>query len=183
MLGQAVRDARDGYATVFGYYVNDPKRFGIVEFDREGRALSVEEKPEKPKTNYAITGLYFYPVGVSTKAKTVQPSKRGELEITSLNELYLEEDKLKVQILGRGFAWMDTGTMESLLDAAEFVHMVEKRQGIKLSAPEEIAYRRGWIGDKELLKSAQKYGNSPYGKHLKAVAQGRIYSILTENGE
>lgn len=183
MLGQAVRDARDGYATVFGYYVNDPKRFGIVEFDREGRALSVEEKPEKPKTNYAITGLYFYPVGVSNKAKTVQPSKRGELEITSLNELYLEEDKLKVQILGRGFAWMDTGTMESLLDAAEFVHMVEKRQGIKISAPEEIAYRRGWIGDKELLKSAQKYGNSPYGKHLKAVAQGRIYSILTENGE
>ena len=183
LLYRAVQNSMADEATIFGYYVNEPKRFGIVDFDKNGNVLSVEEKPELPKSNYAITGVYFYPAGVAEKAKRVKPSKRGELEITSLNEIYLKEGKLKVQILGRGFAWMDTGTMESLLDAAEFVHMVEKRQGIKISAPEEIAYRRGWIGDKELLKSAQKYGNSPYGKHLKAVAQGRIYSILTENGE
>lgn len=181
MLQRAVCDADDGNATIFGYFVNDPKRFGIVEFDENGQVLSVEEKPDNPKTNYAITGLYFYPAGVSSKAKVVKPSKRGELEITSLNDLYLQKEKLKAQILGRGFAWMDTGTMESLLDAAEFIHMVEKRQGIKISAPEEIAYRRGWIGEKELLESAQKYGNSPYGKHLKVVAQGKIYSMLSEN--
>lgn len=183
MLQQAVCNANDGDATIFGYYVNDPKRFGIVDFDRSGKVLSVEEKPDYPKTNYAITGIYFYPTGVSCKARLVQPSKRGELEITSLNEMYLRENRLKAQILGRGFAWMDAGTMESLLDAAEFVHMVEKRQGIKISAPEEIAFRRGWIGEKGLLKSAQKYGNSPYGKHLKAVAQGKIYSILAGNNE
>lgn len=181
MLQRAVQNATDGDATIFGYYVNDPKRFGIVDFDKDGKVLSVEEKPEKPKTNYAITGIYFYPSGVSERARLVEPSKRGELEITSLNEIYLRENRLKAQILGRGFAWMDTGTMESLLDAAEFVHMIEKRQGIKISAPEEIAYRRGWIGEKELMKAAQKYGNSPYGKHLKAVAQGKIYSILSEN--
>lgn len=181
LLHKAVRNANEGEATIFGYYVNDPKRFGIVDFDKNGTVLSVEEKPEKPKTNYAITGLYFYPIGVADKAKQVQPSQRGELEITSLNDMYLKEDNLKVQILGRGYAWMDTGTVESLLDASEFVHMVEKRQGIKISAPEEIAYRQGWITEKELLKSAWKYGNSPYGKHLKAVAQGKIYSIISEN--
>lgn len=183
LLHRAVQNSEAGEATIFGYYVNEPKRFGIVDFDKTGKVLSVEEKPEMPKSNYAITGVYFYPAGVAEKAKRVKPSKRGELEITSLNEMYLKEGKLKVQILGRGFAWMDTGTMESLLDAAEFVHMVEKRQGIKISAPEEIAYRHGWITEEELIKSAQKYGNSPYGKHLKAVAQGKIFSILSENAE
>lgn len=181
MLQEAVQNAKNGYATILGYYVSDPRRFGIVDFDADGTVLSVEEKPERPKTNYAITGLYFYPVGVSAKAHIVTPSKRGELEITSLNDMYLKEGKLKAQILSRGYAWMDAGTMESLLDAAEFVHMIEKRQGINISAPEEIAYRRGWIGEKELLKAAKKYGNSPYGHHLKVVAQGKIYSILSEN--
>lgn len=183
LLHRAVQNSMADEATIFGYYVNEPKRFGIVDFDKTGNVLSVEEKPEMPKSNYAITGLYFYPAGVAEKAKQVTPSRRGELEITSLNEMYLKEGNLKVQILGRGFAWMDTGTMESLLDAAEFVHMVEKRQGIKISAPEEIAYRHGWITEDELIKSAQKYGNSPYGKHLKAVAQGKIFSILSENAE
>lgn len=183
LLHRAVQNSMADEATIFGYYVNEPKRFGIVDFDKTGNVLSVEEKPEMPKSNYAITGLYFYPAGVAEKAKQVTPSRRGELEITSLNEMYLKGGNLKVQILGRGFAWMDTGTMESLLDAAEFVHMVEKRQGIKISAPEEIAYRHGWITEEELIKSAQKYGNSPYGKHLKAVAQGKIFSILSENAE
>lgn len=161
-------------ATVFGYYVNDPERFGIVEFDERGKVISVEEKPEVPKSNYAITGLYFYPRGVSAMAHEVKPSARGELEITTLNDMYLKRGELDVQLLGRGFAWLDTGTMDSLVDAADFVRMVEQRQGIKISAPEEIAYKNGWIDKKKLLESAQRYGKSPYGAHLKAVADGKV---------
>ena len=161
-------------ATVFGYYVNDPERFGVVEFDSEGKVLSIEEKPQCPKSNYAVTGLYFYPKGVSAMAHAVKPSARGELEITTLNAMYLERGRLDVQLLGRGFAWLDTGTMESLLDAADFVRMVEKHQGVKISAPEEIAYKNGWIAKETLLAAAQRYGKSPYGEHLKAVAEGRI---------
>ena len=171
-LGNAAKEAENGNATIFGYYVNDPQRFGIMEFDAEWNILSVEEKPKSPKSNYCITGLYFYPQGVSEMAKQVKPSARGELEITSLNELYLKEKKLKAQILGRGFAWLDTGTMDSLVDATAFVQMTEKRQGVKISAPEEIAYRKGWISKDELLASAEKYGKSPYGEHLKKVAEG-----------
>ncbi len=161
-------------ATVFGYYVNDPERFGVVEFNDEGRVISVEEKPAVPKSNYAITGLYFYPAGVSAMARNVQPSARGELEITTLNEMYLQRGRLDVQLLGRGFAWLDTGTMDSLVEAADFVRMVEKRQGIKISAPEEIAYKFGWISKEKLLESAERYGKSPYGMHLKAVADGKV---------
>lgn len=175
LLRNAVMDAEEQKrATVFGYYVNDPERFGIVEFDSNGKVISVEEKPEHPKSNYAITGLYFYPAGVSARAKEVRPSARGELEITTLNEMYLKDGTLDVQLLGRGFAWLDTGTMDSLVEAADFVQMVEKRQGIKISAPEEIAYNNGWIDTEKLLESAEKYGKSPYGAHLKSVAQGRI---------
>ena len=161
-------------ATVFGYYVNDPERFGVVEFDDDGRVISVEEKPKQPKSNYAITGLYFYPRGVSAMAHEVKPSARGELEITTLNDMYLRQGTLDVQLLGRGFAWLDTGTMDSLVDAADFVRMVEQRQGIKISAPEEIAYRNGWIDKEKLLESAERYGKSPYGAHLRAVAEGRV---------
>ena len=161
-------------ATVFGYYVNDPQRFGIVEFDADGRVVSVEEKPACPKSNYAITGLYFYPAGVSQMAHAVRPSSRGELEITTLNDMYLQKNALDVQLLGRGFAWLDTGTMDSLVEAADFVQMVEKRQGIKISAPEEIAYKYGWISYEKLLESAERYGKSPYGAHLKAVAEGKL---------
>lgn len=175
MLKKAVARAyEEQHATVFGYYVHDPERFGIVEFDDDGKVLSVEEKPKHPKSNYAITGLYFYPAGVSEMAKNVRPSDRGELEITTLNDMYLKEDRLNVQLLGRGFAWLDTGTMDSLVGAADFVRMVEKRQGIKISAPEEIAFRNEWIDKDTLLKSAKKYGKSPYGAHLKAVAEGKI---------
>lgn len=161
-------------ATVFGYYVNDPERFGVVEFDGGGRVVCIEEKPKRPKSNYAVTGLYFYPKGVSAMAHQVKPSVRGELEITTLNAMYLEQQRLDVQLLGRGFAWLDTGTMESLLDAADFVRMVEKHQGVKISAPEEIAYKNGWIAKETLLAAAQRYGKSPYGEHLKTVAEGRI---------
>ena len=176
ILKAAVEDAEaNGRATVFGYYVPDPERFGVVAFDEEGRATSIEEKPAEPKSNYAVTGLYFYPAGVSAKANEVKPSARGELEITTLNEMYLNEGKLDVQLLGRGFAWLDTGTMDSLIEAASFVQMVEKRQGIKISAPEEIAFRYGWIDKEGLLKSAEKYGKSPYGQHLKAVAEGKVH--------
>lgn len=175
ILKNAVKNAQEnGRATVFGYYVNDPERFGIVEFDEAGRVVSVEEKPAHPKSNYAITGLYFYPGRVSSLAKQVRPSARGELEITSLNDLYLQDGKLDVQLLGRGFAWLDTGTMDSLVDAADFVRMVERRQGIKISAPEEIAYKNGWITKEKLLESAQRYGKSPYGQHLKQVAENKI---------
>lgn len=177
ILREAVADAeKNKRATVFGYYVNDPERFGVVAFDLSGRATSLEEKPKNPKSNYAVTGLYFYPAGVSVKAKQVKPSDRGELEITSLNEMYLKEDTLDVQLLGRGFAWLDTGTIDSLVEAAEFVQMIEKRQGVKISAPEEIAYRYGWISKEKLIESADRYGKSPYGQHLKNVADGRLFS-------
>lgn len=173
-LREAVTTAERGQATIFGYYVNDPERFGIMEFDACGKVLSVEEKPVKPKSNYCITGLYFYPKGVSRMAKQVKPSDRGELEITALNKLYLQEDRLNAQILGRGYAWLDTGTMDSLVEAADFVQMIEKRQGVKISAPEEIAFRNGWIDRDTLLQSANRYGKSPYGQHLKNVADGKI---------
>ena len=175
ILRTAVENAeKNARATVFGYYVTDPERFGVVEFDEAGKVISIEEKPREPKSNYAVTGLYFYPRGVSAMAHCVRPSARGELEITSLNELYLQKDALDVQLLGRGFAWLDTGTMDSLVDAADFVRMVEKRQGIKISAPEELAYKNGWISRDTLLESAQRYGKSPYGAHLKAVADGKV---------
>ena len=161
-------------ATVFGYYVNDPERFGVVEFDESGKVISVEEKPKQPKSNYAITGLYFDPKGVSAMAHEVKPSARGELEITTLNDMYLKQGMLDVQLLGRGFAWLDTGTMDSLVDAADFVRMIEQRQGIKISAPEEIAYRNGWIDKEKLLESAARYGKSPSGAHLRAVAEGKV---------
>lgn len=178
ILQSATSNAEKGRATVFGYYVTDPERFGIVEFDDAGKVISVEEKPKHPKSNYAITGLYFYPAGVSKKAAEVKPSARGELEITTLNEMYLLEGNLDVELLGRGFAWLDTGTMDSLVDAADFVCMIEKRQGVKISAPEEIAYRFGWIDKEELLHSAEKYGKSPYGAHLRTVAEGTIKSSV-----
>lgn len=172
-LLKAKQDAEEkGRATIFGYHVNDPERFGIVEFDKRGRVLSVEEKPAKPKSNYCITGLYFYPKGVSKMARNVKPSARGELEITTLNDMYLKKKKLDVQLLGRGYAWLDTGTMDSLLEAANYVQIVSKRQNIVISAPEEIAYKYKWINKKKLLESAQRYGKSPYGEHLKAVASG-----------
>ena len=175
ILRAAVENAeQNARATVFGYYVTDPERFGVVEFDENGRVISVEEKPKQPKSNYAITGLYFYPKGVSAMAHGVKPSARGELEITTLNEMYLNQGELDVQLLGRGFAWLDTGTMDSLVEAADFVQMVEKRQGIKISAPEEIAYKNGWITKEKLLESAERYGKSPYGAHLKAVAEGKV---------
>ena len=174
ILRAAVANAEGGRATVFGYYVSDPERFGVVAFDENGKATSIEEKPQSPKSNYAVTGLYFYPSDVSLRAKQVQPSPRGELEITTLNEMYLADGLLDVQLLGRGFAWLDTGTFNSLLDAANFVETVEKRQGITISAPEEIAYVNGWIGKEKLLESAASYGKSPYGDHLKAVANGRV---------
>ena len=177
ILEKARRNAENGRATVFGYYVPDPERFGIVEFDENEKVLSVEEKPAQPKSNYAITGLYFYPAGVSQLAKQVKPSKRGELEITTLNDLYLQRGILDAKIFGRGFAWLDTGTMESLLEAAEFVHMVEKRQGMKISAPEEIAFRFGWISTQQLLESAELYGKSPYGHHLRQVAEEKFVSF------
>ena len=174
ILLHASEQAKKGRATIFGYYVNDPERFGIVEFDKDGKVLSVEEKPKHPKSNYCITGLYFYDSRVCEFAKKVKPSARGELEITDLNRMYLEDGTLDVERLGRGFAWLDTGTMDSLLEASEFVHMVENRQGIQISAPEEIAYIRGWIDEKQLMESAEHYGKSPYGTHLKAVAEGKI---------
>ena len=174
ILRAAVKDAQEDRATVFGYYVNDPERFGVVAFDEAGRATSIEEKPQNPKSNYAVTGLYFYPAGVSAKAHEVQPSARGELEITTLNEMYLNEGRLGVQLLGRGFAWLDTGTMDSLVEAADFVQTISKRQGITISAPEEIGYVNKWIDRDKLLASAERYGKSPYGKHLRLVAEGKV---------
>ena len=173
-LKKATDNAEKGCATIFGYYVNDPNRFGVVEFDEDLNIKSIEEKPVFPKSNYCITGLYFYPKGVSDEAEKVKPSSRGELEITSLNTIYLKKNLLNVVILGRGFAWLDTGTMDSLVDATEYVQMIEKRQGVKISAPEEIAYRRGWITKKQLLESAKRYGKSPYGEHLKNVAEDKL---------
>lgn len=174
LLREAADDAGEGKATVFGYYVNDPKRFGIVEFDGEGRVISVEEKPQEPKSNYCITGLYFYDGRVTGYAKQVKPSVRGELEITDLNRMYLKDGSLNVKLLGRGFAWLDTGTVDSLAEATDFVQTLQKRQSVEISAPEEIAYVNGWVTKEELLKSAVRYGKSPYGEHLKQVADGRI---------
>ena len=173
-LSEARENAERGYATIFGYYVEDPQRFGIMEFDEEWNVISVEEKPDNPKSNYCITGLYFYPKGVSQKAAKVIPSARGEVEITTLNEMYLREGTLKAKILGRGYAWLDTGTVDSLTEAADFVQMIEKRQGVKISAPEEIAFRKGWINKEDLLESSMRYGKSPYGLHLKKVAEGAL---------
>ena len=174
VLKQASANAENGRATIFGYYVTDPERFGIVEFDENGKVLSVEEKPKQPKSNYCITGLYFYPKGVSAMAHEVKPSARGELEITTLNDMYLQLGLLDVQLLGRGYAWLDTGTMDSLVDASDFVRTIETRQSSQISAPEEIAYSHGWIDQPTLLESAALYGKSPYGQHLKNVAEGKI---------
>jgi glucose-1-phosphate thymidylyltransferase len=179
-LSMAKKAAEAGSATVFGYYVEDPERFGIMEVERvkneDGgfRVLSVEEKPEHPKSNYAISGLYFYPAGVSDKAAQVTPSERGELEITSLNDMYLKEGLLKSQLLGRGYTWMDAGTFDSLRKATNFVCMVEQYQGMSISAPEEIAYRYGWIDKAQLSKSAERYGKSPYGEHLMNVLEDKV---------
>ena len=166
--------SRENGATVFGYYVDDPERFGVVEFDRSGRAISIEEKPEQPKSHYAVTGLYFYDKKVCERAKSLTPSKRGELEITDLNRVYLEEGTLNVVILGRGFVWMDTGTIDALSEASEFIRVVENREKIQISSPEEIAYRNKWITRQQLVESAQLYGKSLYGKHLRNVAEGRL---------
>ncbi len=175
LLRGAVKNAEEqGRATVFGYYVRDPERFGVVAFDEAGRVTSIEEKPKEPKSSYAVTGLYFYPGDVSRRAAQVKPSPRGELEITTLNSLYLDDGLLDVQLLGRGFAWLDTGTFSSLLEAANFVETVENRQGITISAPEEIAFINGWITREALLESAEAHGKSPYGDHLRAVARGRV---------
>lgn len=173
-LRAAVKNAQNGKATIFGYYVHDPERFGIVEFDHNRNVISVEEKPNNPKSNFAITGLYFYPAGVSKMAKQVKPSARGELEITDLNRMYLENNDLMVQILGRGFAWFDTGTMESLIEAAVFVQTVQNRQSVVISAPEEIAFYANWITKEQLLKTADTYGKSPYGQHLRNVAENKF---------
>lgn len=173
VLQSAKEKADKGKATIFGYHVNDPERFGIVEFDSKGKVLSVEEKPKHPKSNYCITGLYFYPKGVSAMAKQVKPSARGELEITTLNDMYLKKNKLGVELLGRGYAWLDTGTMDSLLEASNYIQIVTKRQNYVISAPEEIAYKYKWINKKQLLESAKAYGKSPYGEHLRTVAEDK----------
>ena len=175
LLREAVKNAEENKrASVFGYYVEDPERFGVVEFDKDGKVISIEEKPKQPKSNYAVTGLYFYDNSVVEKAKKMKPSARGELEITDLNRVFLEENALDVKLLGRGYAWLDTGTMDSLIEAGQFVQMIEKRQGIKISAIEEIAYKNGWISKEKLLESAERYGKSTYGAHLKKVAEGLI---------
>lgn len=174
-LADAVKNAQNGDATIFGYYVRDPQRFGVVEFDSKRTVLSVEEKPRNPKSNYCITGLYFYPAGVAQMAEQVRPSLRGELEITTLNDMYLKRGQLKVQILGRGFAWMDTGTMDSLMEASVFVQTVQNRQGVVISAPEEIAYHEKWIDKSQLVAAAEAYGKSPYGEHLRLVAEDKIF--------
>ena len=181
-LVRAVNDAQNnGGATVFGYHVDDPERFGVVEFDENYNAISIEEKPEKPKSNYAVTGLYFYDSRVCEFAKQVKPSARGELEITTLNQMYLEDGTLNVVTLGRGYAWLDTGTMESLYEASEFVRAVERSQGLSVSVIEEIAYNNGWISRDELLAAAEKYGKSVYGQHLIKVAEGKIVPHIERN--
>lgn len=164
----------EGRATVFGYYVDDPERFGVVEFDENGKAISLEEKPEVPKSNYAVTGLYFYDNRVCEYAKTLKPSPRGELEITDLNRIYLENGNLDVITLGRGYGWLDTGTVDSLTEASEYVKVIETRQGLKIACLEEISYKNGWIDKETLLQSAEQYGKSPYGQHLKNVAMGKV---------
>ena len=177
ILARACTNAEEGRATVFGYHVHDPERFGVVEFDDTGKAISIEEKPLQPKSNYAVTGLYFYPKGVAARAEQVKPSARGELEITTLNDMYLQDGTLSVELLGRGFAWLDTGTFKSLLEAAEFVEMNQSRQNIQISAPEEIAYVKGWITKEQLLEAAKAYGKSPYGEHLCRVAEDKLRLI------
>lgn len=174
ILANANQNAQNGTATVFGYHVSDPERFGVVEFDETGKAISIEEKPTVPKSNYAVTGLYFYPAGVAQKAEQVKPSARGELEITTLNEMYLNEGTLAVELLGRGFAWLDTGTFKSLLEAAQFVEMNQSRQSVQISAPEEIAYIKGWITKEQLLNAAEAYGKSSYGDHLRQVTFDKL---------
>ena len=174
MLKSAAKRAEEGRASVFGFYVNDPERFGVVEFDENYKALSIEEKPANPKSNYAVTGLYFYPSGVSEMAKQVKPSARGELEITTLNQMYLEKGLLDCDIMGRGFSWLDTGTMDSLMQAAGFIQTIQNMQGIIVASPEEIAYRYRMIDKEQLLSAAEKYGKSPYGHHLRMVAEGRM---------
>ena len=177
ILARACENAENGRATVFGYHVHDPERFGVVEFDETGKAISIEEKPAHPKSNYAVTGLYFYPKGVAERAEQVKPSARGELEITTLNDMYLQDGSLSVELLGRGFAWLDTGTFKSLLEAAEFVEMNQSRQNVQISAPEEIAYVKGWINRDQLLEAAAAYGKSPYGEHLRRVADDKLRFI------
>ncbi len=177
ILARACENAENGRATVFGYHVHDPERFGVVEFDEAGKAISIEEKPKCPKSHYAVTGLYFYPKGVAERAEQVKPSARGELEITTLNDMYLQDGSLSVELLGRGFAWLDTGTFKSLLEAAEFVEMSQSRQNIQISAPEEIAYVKGWINKEQLLRAADAYGKSPYGEHLRRVAEDKLRFI------
>lgn len=174
MLKSAAKRAEEGRASVFGFYVNDPERFGVVEFDQNYKALSLEEKPANPKSNYAVTGLYFYPAGVSEMAKQVKPSARGELEITTLNQMYLEKELLDCDIMGRGFSWLDTGTMDSMMQAANFIQTIQNMQGIIVASPEEIAYRYRMINKEQLIASAEKYGKSPYGHHLRMVADGRM---------
>ncbi|MFK3588169.1 glucose-1-phosphate thymidylyltransferase RfbA [Lactobacillus sp. 23-2] len=174
MLKEAVDNAQKGHATVFGSYVKDPERFGVIEFDQDGKAVSIEEKPERPKSSYAVTGLYFYPAGVSEKAAQVEPSPRGEVEITSLNEMYLSENRLNVKRLGRGCAWMDTGTVHSLMDASAFVKTIEEQTGVSISAVEEIAYNNGWIDTDELMKAVAFYRKSSYGKYLENIADGKL---------
>ena len=174
LLRNAVKNADGGYSTVFGYHVDDPERFGVVEFDKEGQAVSIEEKPKNPKSNYAVTGLYFYNNNVVKYAKKVKPSERGELEITDLNKMFLDEGKLKVQIMGRGYAWLDAGTIDSLYESANYIKAIENRPGIQIAAIEEISYLNGWISKEELLEVAKKYGKSPYGQHLKAVADEEV---------
>ena len=176
LLVGAREKANNGLATVFGYFVNDPERFGVVEFDENGKALSIEEKPTNPKSNYAVTGLYFYPKGVSKMAKEVKPSSRGELEITTLNQMYLDKNELNVEIFGRGYTWLDTGTMDSLAEACNFVRTVQNLQGVGISVLEEIAYKNKWISKEQLLNSIEKYGKSEYATHLKRVIEDKIYS-------
>ena len=175
-LGSMLRSAaaNNKKATIFGYYVENPQAFGVVEFDETGKPISIEEKPAEPKSNYAVTGLYFYDNRVVEYAKALKPSKRGELEITDINRIYLENGELDIKLMGRGFAWLDTGTVDSLHNAANFIRTIEQLQGIKISALEEIAYNMRWISKKQLLESADKYGKSPYGEHLRRVAEGRI---------
>ena len=181
MLREAVRNAEDNHrATVFGKYVNDPERFGIAEFDDNGKVISLEEKPSQPKSNYAVVGLYFYDNRVVEYASTLKPSARGEYEITDLNRIFLEKGDLDLQVLGRGFSWVDTGTIESMADAANYVRSIEHIQGIRISVPEEIAFYNGWISEEELLATAEEYGKSPYGQYLKNIAKGNIQDTITK---
>ncbi len=173
-LHNSVKRAENGECTLYGYYVNDPERFGVVELDKDGKAISIEEKPKHPKSNYCVTGLYFYPKGVSKKAKMIKPSDRGELEITSLNNLFLLEDKIHVITLGRGYSWLDTGTHESLTDASNYIKDLEDHQGLKISCPEEIAYMNGWISKEQLIEIGESMSNNQYGQYLLRVSKGKI---------